>query len=559
MAVCPAHDDHTPSLALKKNEKGDVFVHCYAGCSTEEVLKAVGFESSELYAKNSIIDAKYDYVDENNTLLFQVVRFNPKGFVQRRPNGKGGWGWKVKGAVRPVLYRLPQLLASKRAKAMVFVTEGEKDADNLAALGLTATTNPGGAEKWEPRYSESLRDRCVAILPDNDKAGKDHAEQVASALAGIAYEVKIVDLPGLPKKGDVSDWLAAGGTRDALFALVEKTPATINLINVIPASPGNNVNNVNLTGSTQDAAPITLIKLIKPPVLAEAAYYGLVGEFLRAVAPHSEATDPGVLAHLLPSIGMLIGPGPHIWAGNKQPARISTVLVGETSTGRKGTSNVPVDLLMQQVDADLWQEQRIGGLATGEGLVNKVADKKTHNDDGTDTIEAVEKRLFIVEEEFSKVLAQIRRDGNILSQIIREAFDSGNLAVLTRGNPLQAHGAHICITGHITPDELKVRLNHIEMANGFGNRFLWFYVKSDKVLPRSKPIPESVFATFVPRLQALVRVQGKPYSLCGRRHGPLGKGCLPQLTRRSPWFGGGHDCPRFQYRPAHGSDLSQLA
>ncbi len=93
----------------------------------------------------------------------------------------------------------------------------------------------------------------------------------------------------------------------------------------------------------------------------------------------------------------------------------------------------------------------------------------------------------------AKVLAQIRREGNVLSEILRESFDSGNLAVLTRKDPIQAFGAHICISGHITPEELLDRLNHIEMANGFGNRFLWFAVKSDKVMPRCRPIPPEVY------------------------------------------------------------------
>src|SRR5262249_17840431 len=142
-------------------------------------------------------------------------------------------------------------------------------------------------------------------------------------------------------------------------------------------------------------------------------------------------------------------------------------------------------------DANFWQQQRVGGLSTGEGLIQKVADK-------------AEKRLYVVEPEFSKVFAQIRREGNILSQILRESYDSGNLAKLTT-NPVQAHGAHIAITGHITPEELHDRFNHIEMANGFGNRFLWFAVKSDKILPRCQPIPNSVFATIVSSIKRVAK------------------------------------------------------
>jgi hypothetical protein len=145
---------------------------------------------------------------------------------------------------------------------------------------------------------------------------------------------------------------------------------------------------------------------------------------------------------------------------------------------------------MSRVDSQFWMSQQINGLATGEGLINKVADR-----DGND-----DKRVYVVEPEFSRVLLQARREGNILSQIIREAFDSGDLRVITRSNPLYAHGAHICLTGHITPEELQQRFDSIEMVNGFGNRFLWFAVKSEKLLPYSPPLPERELGRFAERL-----------------------------------------------------------
>lgn len=248
---------------------------------------------------------------------------------------------------------------------------------------------------------------------------------------------------------------------------------------------------------------IYLISLT-PPALGKAAYHGFAGEFIRAVSRYTEATDAGILAHLLPAVGTYIGPAPHVWGGDEQPARINTALVGPTSTGRKGTSYAPVRLLMEKVDADFWNEQCVRGLSSGEGLIAKVSDKRYRDDDGKEQVELVEKRLYVVESEFSKVLAQTRRDGNILSQVLRETYDSGNLAVLTR-NPLHANKAHISITGHITPEELRKRLSEVEMANGFGNRFLWFAVHSDKELPDGDPIPSRVIDQFAKRLQAICK------------------------------------------------------
>ena len=169
------------------------------------------------------IVATYDYRDADGTLLFQVVRYEPKAFVQRRPSGKGGWLWGLDG-VEPVLYRLPELLAADPAQ-VVLMPEGEKDVDRLRGLGLVATCNPMGAGKWRDSYSAALRGRHVALLADNDRPGRDHAFAVPRSVAPWAASVKVVELPGLPEKGDVSDFLDRGGTKEDLLALVEAAPA----------------------------------------------------------------------------------------------------------------------------------------------------------------------------------------------------------------------------------------------------------------------------------------------------------------------------------------------
>lgn len=166
--------------------------------------------------------ATYSYTNADGRALFQVLRYSPKDFRQRRPDGNGGWEWSLRGVER-ALYRLPEILRAAPA-ATIFVTEGEKDADALAERRLVATTAPGGAGKWLASYNETLRNRHVAVLPDNDAAGEAHAAAVAKALHGIAASVKVLRLPDLPLKGDVSDWLAAGGTADELQALADNAP-----------------------------------------------------------------------------------------------------------------------------------------------------------------------------------------------------------------------------------------------------------------------------------------------------------------------------------------------
>ncbi len=284
---------------------------------------------------------------------------------------------------------------------------------------------------------------------------------------------------------------------------------------VLPGLPGKRTCGLaeclrKLTRDTQpEARPSTGLKRVKivymvPPRLAEEAYQGKIGEFLRAVAPHTEATDPAVLAHLLPAIGTLIGPGPTIYAGSPQPPRVNCVVVGETNSGRKGTAANPVEELMNVVDGHFWKTQRVGGLSSGEGLIGYVADEK--GEDGE--VIPIEKRAYILEEEFCRVLANMKREGNILSHVIRQAFDNGCLSTLTVKRR-HASGAHISIVAHVTPDELEKRFDGIEAANGFGNRFLWWRVASDKLIPRPRPIPGKVFQDFAPRLRAVMGLKAQ--------------------------------------------------
>jgi putative DNA primase/helicase len=229
-ARCPAHDDRIPSLCIAQGQDGRILLKCQAGCSAGAIVQALGLRLTDLFPPRERpgsslgeIIAHYDYGDEKGRLLFQVVRFSPKTFRQRRPDGAGGWKWGL-GNVQRVLYRLPQLLAAS-AEETVFLVEGEKDADALAGLGVTATTNPGGAGKWRSAYHAPLRDRHVCVLPDNDPIGRDHAASVAHALVGVAARVRVLELPGLPPKGDVSDWLKGDGSKAALLDLAAHAPS----------------------------------------------------------------------------------------------------------------------------------------------------------------------------------------------------------------------------------------------------------------------------------------------------------------------------------------------
>ncbi len=167
--------------------------------------------------------AAYPYHDEAGDLLFEVVRLEPKTFRQRRPDGLGGFTWKLNG-VRHVPYHLPEILEALAHDRTVYIAEGEKDVDRLWALGIPATCNSGGAGKWRDDFAVFFEGADVVILPDNDDAGRDHADKVARSLQSVASRVRVLALPDLPRKGDVSDWLAACGTVETLNSLAISAP-----------------------------------------------------------------------------------------------------------------------------------------------------------------------------------------------------------------------------------------------------------------------------------------------------------------------------------------------
>lgn len=217
-ARCRAHDDRTASLSISQGKDDRVLLHCHAGCSPMSIVGSIGIRLSDLMPPKqngrdgkpaSQIVATYDYVDAGGELLYQVCRFQPKDFRQRKPDGQGGWVWKMTGVHR-ILYHLPSILAAEPSTAILIV-EGEKDADNLRKLGFVATTSPGGAGKWHLVDSTALSGKRVVIIPDNDATGRKHARDIATSI-GSRASVQCLILPDTvagKRVKDASDWIEA--------------------------------------------------------------------------------------------------------------------------------------------------------------------------------------------------------------------------------------------------------------------------------------------------------------------------------------------------------------
>lgn len=210
-ARCPAHEDRKASLSVTRRD-GKILLHCFAGCTTEAICAAVSVAVNELFSENGNrprIAEVYGYLDERGALLYENVRYEPKDFRQRRPDGRGGWIWNLEN-VRRVPYRLPELLAAR----FVLIVEGEKDCETARKLGIVATNS----KNWQREFSEYLSGKNVAVIADADEPGRKVALSAAQMLAGKASSLTMCELPG---SKDLSEWVAAGGTRNALLAFIE--------------------------------------------------------------------------------------------------------------------------------------------------------------------------------------------------------------------------------------------------------------------------------------------------------------------------------------------------
>jgi hypothetical protein len=250
------------------------------------------------------------------------------------------------------------------------------------------------------------------------------------------------------------------------------------------------------------------------PELADEALYGLPGDVVGAIEPHSEADPAALLANILCAFGNLVGRGSFARVGaDEHHLKLFVGLVGETAKGRKGLSWGPVRDLLGEVDPGWTEDRVVSGLSSGEGLIHAVRDEVLELKGDEEVVKdpgEKDKRLLLMEGELAGVLKVMGREGNTLSPIIRQAWDGDRLRTLTKNNPTRATGAHVSIIGHITKSELLRHLNETEAANGFANRFLWLMVRRSKELPFGGEWDAVDTSPLVRRLDCAVRFARKP-------------------------------------------------
>ncbi len=241
-AKCPAHDDKHSSLSITLSDDGKVLIKCHAGCEFSQIIDSLGITASQLFSGNGKtkksggkVIAEYDYRDADGTLRYQVLRYEPKSFKQRRPDGHGNWIWGLSAGeyvqsktgdwyktgktsksheivkhfpeCKPIPFRLPEVLEAIKSNRGIYIVEGEKDVLTLASYGLIATCNSGGAGKFPQQFAKYFKDAKICIIPDQDAPGLKHAEIVAKILSGSASKIVILNLDDAK---DISDWFASG-------------------------------------------------------------------------------------------------------------------------------------------------------------------------------------------------------------------------------------------------------------------------------------------------------------------------------------------------------------
>ena len=278
-----------------------------------------------------------------------------------------------------------------------------------------------------------------------------------------------------------------------------------------------------------------------PASLHPDAFHGVAGEIVGKIEPHTEADPVALLIQLLVVVGNVLGRHCYCWVeSTRHYANLFGVLVGSSSTGRKGTAGDHVNRLIQQVDPDWFSERLLSGLVSGEGVIWNVRDATEKQVGGREAGGRVDdgisdKRLMIYESEFSSALKAKGRDSNTLSEVLRQCWDSGRLRTAAKNSPAKATDAYVSLIGHITPEELREVTREVDKANGLANRFLWCCVNRSQLLPDGGQIHTVDFGRDIETLRHVVEFASQDREIArDREAAEEWRRLYPLLTRERP-------------------------
>lgn len=444
---------------------------------------------------NAEVVAEHVYSDAQGQPVGKAVRrewieTNPSGQAERAKDFKlyryegGKYIAGLAGRQFP-LYMLPRTLKIAAEHGAIFLVEGEKCADRMNAefakrkIAAVATTLAKGC--GTKLSDEDLEAFCgakqVIVLPDADDEGRDAAQKRAMLVRTVVDDVRIVEVyPERIDGSDIVDWLDEENTFEKLRDLV----AQAKHIQPYADTP--------LEWPDERQMPW--------PVMGKAAYYGLSGAIVRALAPETEADPVALQLTLLVAFGAAVGPSSYIIVdGARHPARIWTILLGGSSTGRKGTSLAVIEHVLRAADDEWYDAARRSGFGSGEGLVADLAgelDKLPSPYQGN---------AFVIEPEYYRVLEIGSKPGNTLSYVLRDAWDGSPLSTIRRSARVSVKGAHVGLLGHGVPEVLREQLTQAEVYGGGANRCLYAYIRRSQRLPSGGYLDPILIASLGKRLR----------------------------------------------------------
>ena len=396
-----------PSLSITVRD-ARILLRCHAGCRAEAIVSAMGLKTADLFLSGEPpgrLVATYDYCDEGGTVLFQKLRYVPKTFRQRRPDGNGGWTWNMNG-VRTVLYNLPEVLEAKRA----LVLEGEKDADTARSLGYTGTCNPEGANSWKDEYSESLRGKNVVVVGDADPPGLAHTHDVAKALLGVAASVRLIE--AMPAAKDLSEFAEKVNDPAECKRLVEALIA--------------------------DTAPLTPADVAKwRPAKAETGF--ALAELGELMSLPEEPIDWVVEARYAEGTFNIVVAKPKV--GKSTYGRNVTFAVsrGEPFLGLRTKQGLCVYLGLEERAADLVRDFRaMGARGDEEILIHSTAPPAHAVEEAIDLLQERRPRLLVIDPLFRLIKVDERAYGEMyqaLGPLIDVARSTGTVILALHHSP----------------------------------------------------------------------------------------------------------------------------
>lgn len=383
-----------------------------------------------------------------------------------------------------------------------------KARDGYVVAPPSRNLKTGRAYVWTLGKGVNLADLPRWLLSEQGIVAKETAALTDGPIPEGERNSVLTSIAGrLRKQGESKD-----GIRAALEA--------VNRVRCQPPLSDDEVETIARSVARYPAGTSLSAKVTKPgwpTALDAAAYHGLAGEFVSMVKPHTESDPAALLSQFLIGVGNVIGRSAFFAVeSDLHYTNEFALMVGETSRARKGTSSGNARRPLAAVDPDWAHQRQQGGLSSGEGLIWAVRDpivvrsairQKGRVIDYEDVQEdpgIADKRLLVLEPEFASTLRVMGRDGSTLSAVVRQAWDTGDLRVMTKKSPARASGAHVSIIGHVTAEELLRYLDRTEAANGFINRFLILCVRRARLLPEGGRIHEVDFRSFHERLARAV-------------------------------------------------------